>query len=432
MTRLKVRVSYCLISNPICMAKVLLIECSSEITQTESIVRKGGNEPVTTRSFKTGLKLAMDLPPGSIIVSILKSNDGNVVELAQNLQDRGLYIPIIVHSNHYIHTDYCAVNECRSIVRILQTPALDRTLNEAINKYLPNVTRNEILPGKVFQQKGEKSEQIMAHVARMGTLTSNCVISGEAGLGKERIVSFLHDNSSRNQRPLYVVRHNMFVSENHCGRPCSECYIEKCFNEANGSTLAIIDLPEYCTKGQKLMYGKLHDPSCNVRVVATSDSTIYDKLEAGEFLPNLWYEISEGLLEIPPLRDCPENIEWLAHQIIDEYCDRNKKARLIITDDAMMVLKAYHWPENVTELNTVMKRGAFHCDGDRFDVKHLKSILVEDPKRAGESQEEFLSRILATSPNMSIASIRYGKTRAMVYRDMEKFQLDKNGQKLSA
>lgn len=151
------------------------------------------------------------------------------------------------------------------------------------------------------------------------------------------------------------------------------------------------------------------------------------KVEAGEFNPNLWFEISQGMIEIPPLRDCPENIEWLAKKLLEHFCKKHKRPKLVITDDAIMVLKAFAWPGNVMQLNSVLIRRAAKCESGVINADDFLDLIEMDEQIAGETVFEQFIRVLKSSPTITIAAKRLGKSVRTIYNWMKRHGVNSKG-----
>lgn len=411
----------------ISMAKILLVNRSPQ-NLAVALVRSGGHEPIEVLSFKHGLEVARDLPYDSIVVAEYKNSDGEAPEFMENLEKLGIHHRVIVHSDKCGYTEWNRVHRYKSFATYLQTAALDQTLLESIDLYLPGLRNRELLPGNLFQQHGEVADKIMCELGKVAPLDVNVTVSGESGLGKERIAKAVHERSARNRMPMSFVRHADMEIDPYCQTSCGECFLEKCFRENQGGTLALIDLPHFCRKGQAVLLNKMHDPECNVRLIATADKNLMKrKVEAGDFNSNLWFELSEGLIEIPPLRDCPDNIEWLAKKLLEHFCAKHNRPQLIITSDALMVLKAFAWPGNVMQLNTFLVRKASKCDSEVIDAEDVLDLIEIEEVRQGESQLDRFVRVLKTSPSVTIAAKRLGKSVRTIYNWMKSYGVNSKG-----
>ena len=121
------------------------------------------------------------------------------------------------------------------------------------------------------------------------------------------------------------------------------------------------------------------------------------------------------MIEIPPLRDCPDNIEWLAKKLLEHFCVTHNLPKLIITNDAIMVLKAFAWPGNVMQLNAVLVRKAVQCEKGVIDADDFIDLIEVDEVQKGETLFDRFIRVLKSSPTVAIAAKRLGKSVRTLY-----------------
>jgi DNA-binding NtrC family response regulator len=97
---------------------------------------------------------------------------------------------------------------------------------------------------------------------------------------------------------------------------------------------------------------------------------------AGAFRQDLLYRLNTMTLEIPPLRERPEEIPLLAERFLALANQANQGALLGFSEDAMNLLRAYEWPGNIRELRNVIERAAVVAEGTLVDVLDLPASLV--------------------------------------------------------
>lgn len=410
------------------MANVLLVSHSPNPMAVAMITTRG-HDPTEVLSISDGLAKAKNLPYDSIIVLEHNGNNKEISTFFKRMECYGLNHRVILHYDPNEHMGI-KKHESRLCAELLQTPTFDKTLITTIESNLPGIKDCSVLPGKIFQQKGEAADNLMFKVGRIGPLDCNVTIVGDIGQGKDRICQSLHEYSRRSDKPIMFVRHYDYVQRQECRNGCGACYLEKCFKEVEGGSIVLLDLPQYCRKGQACVAAHSHNPDCNVRIIATAERKAMMKVvEDGEFDRNLWNELSATMIELPPLKECPDAIEWLANDILDHFCKVNKRPQLYITDDAMMILKTLPWPGNVMELSSVITQRAALCVGDKMNACDFFDLITIDEDITGESDEQKVTRLLITSPSVEIAAKRYGKSESTFYGRMRKFNLDSNGQK---
>jgi len=228
------------------------------------------------------------------------------------------------------------------------------------------------------------------------------LIQGERGTGKELVAKTIHDLSPRaGQRFLAV----------NCGTALNEHLEDDLFGSAQGTKSGTdrhqtgrIALPDQGTlfldeieslqyplqsKLQQLLEAKEIDPlqastpaPVNVRVIAATDTDLEKAVQEGRFRQDLYHRLSMAPLNIPPLRDRPEDIPALVQTFIMMYNRGVKFGVQGFSTQAMHALQSYSWPGNVRELeNLVQRMCILHCN---------QTVHVEDlpPKYRGSRRSD--------------------------------------------
>jgi DNA-binding NtrC family response regulator len=124
----------------------------------------------------------------------------------------------------------------------------------------------------------------------------------------------------------------------------------------------------------------------DARVVAATNKDLADEVQAGSFRKDLYYRLSTVLIDIPPLRERPEDIlpifGTFLHQLSKDYNSSRKR----LTDDAEDLLETYRWPGNVRELRNIAEQVAVLMRDDVVEVDDLRPLL-RDVGRAVPSTE---------------------------------------------
>jgi two-component system response regulator AtoC len=140
--------------------------------------------------------------------------------------------------------------------------------------------------------------------------------------------------------------------------------------------------------------GGNHTIRVSVRVIAATNQDLEAAMRESRFRDELYYRLNVVAIEVPPLRERPEDIPLLAEFFLDRYGDRGDGARVRIAPDAVSALQAYPWPGNVRQLENVIHRGVVFCDDD---VIRVKDIVVEPGDQMPRLSTDLdLRRVLAT------------------------------------
>ena len=204
----------------------------------------------------------------------------------------------------------------------------------------------------------------------------NVIIQGETGVGKERILDLIHQNSERKGKPCIkincaTIQENLaesefFGYEKGSFTGASANGKEGYFEMANNGTLFLDEIGSLpLAMHSKLLrvlqensfyrVGGTKAKSVNVRVICANNIPLKQLVDEGKFREDLYYRLNICMVQIPPLRQRKEDIICLAETFIKRYSKKyglNKS----FSDEAYERLCEYHWPGNVRELENTVHR----------------------------------------------------------------------------
>lgn len=207
-------------------------------------------------------------------------------------------------------------------------------------------------------------EQVSCHPAAV-------LIVGETGTGKEMIARAIHSHSLRCNQPWidvncaaipeHLVESELFGYEKGAFSGADAQKIGY-FEMADGGTLFLDEIGDLDPKVQvKLLrvldgapyyrLGGNKKVSVNVRVVAATNQNLQELVRAGRFRNDLYHRLAEFRLEIPPLRERPEDLLAIAEQILHQHYPDSR-----FSNDAITALLSHEWPGNVRELRNSVFR----------------------------------------------------------------------------
>jgi DNA-binding NtrC family response regulator len=126
----------------------------------------------------------------------------------------------------------------------------------------------------------------------------------------------------------------------------------------------------------------------DVRIVAATNQDLRAALEQGTFREDLYYRLNVVPINMPPLRDRPEDVPFLAEHFVRKLAKANGSRVESITDAAIEKLLGYHWPGNVRELENVIERSIVLCSGERLDAPDIR--LDTAPRALRQTADNFL------------------------------------------
>lgn len=238
------------------------------------------------------------------------------------------------------------------------------------------------------------------------------LIEGESGTGKEMLVRAMHAASPRARMPLRIINAGsvppnaiesaLFGHERGAFPGAFDRQIGA-LQHCDGGTLVIDDidrlpltvqarLAEALARGDVRPIGARHSFRVDVRIIACSNLPLRELVHAGEFLIELHKAIMQVQVALPPLRERTGDMAALARHFLVRIGEQPGLRQLGITDGALQLLSAYHWPGNVRQLQAVLFRAAVFCDGDALtadDFPQLNDLVGgTSPSQQSSSMHE--------------------------------------------
>ena len=106
------------------------------------------------------------------------------------------------------------------------------------------------------------------------------------------------------------------------------------------------------------------DIQIDVRVIAATNKNLKEEIAKGRFREDLYHRLSVIIIEVPPLKDRPEDIDELVTYFLETICNEMGIAQKNITPEALQALKSYEWTGNIRELRNVVERSLIIADSD--------------------------------------------------------------------
>ncbi len=234
------------------------------------------------------------------------------------------------------------------------------------------------------------------------------LIRGESGTGKNLLAQAIHETSSRAEKPFVKVHcaalaPTLLETElfGHVKGAFTGAHRDKVgrFEMAEGGTLFLDEIgdisPEVQTKLLKVLQertiervGSSEPMKVDVRIVAATHQNLEELIQQGRFREDLYYRINVFPVLVPSLKDRREDIPELALHFLQIASERCGKRVIDIDDDAMGILKSYHWPGNIRQLENVIERAVVLVEGLAITAEDIP----EDIKTIRFSSRESIQR----------------------------------------
>lgn len=233
--------------------------------------------------------------------------------------------------------------------------------------------------------------EIFSMLERVSPTDATILIEGESGTGKELVAEAIHNHSTRKDGPLIVldcsaIAKDLIESElfGHVkGAFTGATGARKgAFEAARGGTLFLDELGELSPDLQpKLLralekreikpVGSNHTIKTDVRIVAATNRNLLQEVREGNFREDLYYRFAVIRLQLPPLRDRPDDIPLLVEHFLRQANARTGRDDIDIAYKTMEKLKRHRWPGNIRELKNFIDRAVLLTQGDNIETKFL-------------------------------------------------------------
>jgi two-component system response regulator FlrC len=233
--------------------------------------------------------------------------------------------------------------------------------------------------------------RLLSTVEVVAASQTTVLIAGESGTGKELLARFIHSRSPRAHRPFVAVNcaalpDGLLESElfGHERGAFTGALVRKTgkFEMAHTGTLLLDEISEMHLGLQAKLLRVLQerevdrvggrDPvPVNIRVIATTNRSLYREVEQGRFREDLFYRLNVFPIAIPPLRERPGDIPLLAHHFVKAAAKRNGVEPPMLSQSALEALQRWPWKGNVRELENVMERAVLLATGGVIEPEHV-------------------------------------------------------------
>ncbi len=302
------------------------------------------------------------------------------------------------------------------------------------------------LPAASIPARGEPAGRSPAYVRmiawihRVAPSELPVLVHGESGSGKEGVCRMIHRRSRRAAAP--------FVPVNCCALTDSLVEAELfgavrgaytggerdrpgLFRQAHGGTLfldEIADTPpamqakllRALQEGRVRPVGATEEQVADVRVVAASNKSLQDEVQAGRFRADLFHRLAVVEVEVPPLRERVEDLPALTQALGPRIARETGLGTPRLSAAALQILRSHWWPGNVREFHAVLARAVLRSNGNLIGPEHLRDLTITAGPPSSGLECSMIERALkAAGGGMTPAAAKIGWTRQKLYRRMK-------------
>jgi transcriptional regulator with GAF, ATPase, and Fis domain len=266
--------------------------------------------------------------------------------------------------------------------------------------------RDEIDRTSMFEEVvGESSplKTALSKVTRVAPTDATVLITGETGTGKELIARAVHKRSTRAGRAFVtlncaalapsLISSELFGHEKGAFTGATERRLGR-FELADGGTIFLDEVGDLPSDTQTMLLRVLQEREfervggsrpikTDVRVIAATNRDLHAGIREGIFRADLFYRLNVFPIDVPSLRDRPEDVPLLVKYFVDRYARKAGKRIRAVDRNSLEILQSYSWPGNIRELQNVIERSVIICDTETLSVD--RSWFRSEPPRSNEA-----------------------------------------------
>ncbi len=344
----------------------------------------------------------------SIVITDLRMPRLGGMELIAQVEEQRLPVTVIVTTGHgAIDEAVTAIRrgaydfltkpiDLDHLRRVVRRALRERALRDELAHLREQLQRRHSFAHVL--SKNPRMHQIFELVNNVAETTATVLIEGETGTGKEEIARAIHHASHARNGPMVAVNcaalpETLLESElfGHEKGAFTSAVSQRRgrFEMADGGTIFLDEVGDVPSAMQSKLLrvlqerrfervGGIETIEVDVRVIAATNRPLHRMVRQGKFRQDLYYRLNVVKIELPPLRDRPEDIPLLATHFTEKYAQPGERPKHI-SPQAMEALLAYRWPGNIRELENAIERACVTSRDDIIQVDNLPPELSAPP-----------------------------------------------------
>ena len=309
--------------------------------------------------------------------------------------------------------------------------------------------------------QSDAMQTVRSLLTRVAPTDAQVLITGDNGTGKELAARQIHLQSRRSNGPFVavncaaipaeLVESELFGHEKGAFTGATEARVGH-FQQASGGTLLLDEVGDMPLAMQSKLLralqerviqrvGSSDEIEVDVRVLAATNQDLAAMVSDKEFREDLFYRLHVVVVQLPPLRDRPTDIDELAPHFLTQSIQRNGIARRKLGSGSLDWLRQQSWPGNVRQLRNIIEGAAILAETNEIGPEDLKAASVPAPGNAPDggvawfdfetlaefrnaTEKEFIRRkLLENSGNIKRTAERIQLQRSNLYKKLDKYGL---------
>ena len=404
-----------------------------------------GFQSVSTFNCNGARKLFAKMQEDDIVLADMRLPDGDGIALLEELRKQGRNNPYIVMTEH---------GEIPIAVRSLKLGAEDFIPKDLLEMNLPSLLRSlqkrmERQDAPILERTSGAFKKIYDKIRLVAPTNMSVLILDESGTGKEHIAEKIHARSKRTTGPFVPVDCGLLSKELAASElfghekgafTGAESKKQGFWEEAAGGTLFLDEIGNLPQEVQQMLLRALEakryrptggskDKKADVRIIAATNEDLQTAIAEKRFRADLYQRLKEYTIQIPPLRECREDIMPLADFFLQLANDEFEKQVKGFDAEARKRMLAYTWGGNVRELKRVVRMAVLHTEGDTVTADTLEfdeMPLAADDSLALDDMEkkQIIHALEQAKGNRTLAAALLGIGRTTLTNKMKAYGIE--------
>jgi two-component system, NtrC family, response regulator AtoC len=450
--------------------KVLIVDDEPGVRESLRMVLKEQYDAVQASSGEEALEVLGSLRPDLVLLDVLMSGMDGLAVL-ERIKEQDPRIPVLMLT---------ATKTVKTAVTAMKLGAFDYVTKpfdvEELLIIVERATRDAARDAELESLRWEvgrryspdniignapRMQKIFRTIGMVAPLKTTVLITGESGTGKELIAKALHYQSPRADKPLVTLNCAAFVDTlleselfGHERGAFTDAHQKKLgqFELADQGTIFLDEIGELSQllqakllrvieQGEFMRVGGKHSINVDVRIIAATNRDLDRAIREGTFRSDLYYRLNVVSLQLPPLRERPEDLPLLIKHFLGSKSKETGVTEKRIAPEAVDALLRYPWPGNVRELENVIERVLVLSDHDpiglddlpedvrtgRVETSSIQQQVLRREKSLTDAVDEFEREIIRAA----LQHVEFNQTRAAdllgTTRRILKYRMDKLG-----
>ncbi|GAC1488887.1 MAG: sigma-54 dependent transcriptional regulator [Flavisolibacter sp.] len=429
------------------MQTILIIDDDRDMCLLlKRFLTRHGYEVLESYNGKKALELLETVEPSLVMCDFrLEDMEGNV--LLARIKEKYPYLPVIIITGYsdikiavevmkmgaydYITKPLFPDEILITIKQALETTSKESTVNTRVS--LPSVeSKPPVGAGAMNNNKGHVItvsgeyifgdtpvfKQILQQIDLVGPTNYTVIIHGESGSGKEAIAQEIHKRSKRKGKPFVAIDCGALSKElagselfGHEKGSFTGALNQKIgsFELANTGTIFLdevanlsydiqVSLLRVVQERKMRRVGGVKDIELDVRIIIASNERLWDATRKGKFREDLYHRFNEFSIDVPPLRQRPDDIMLFANHFLHQTNEELGKRINKFSAEVEHIFRNYVWYGNLRELKNVIKRPTLLSDGIEIEATSLPFEISHFSKLQFDTTPEPVTNSMATAP----------------------------------